>query len=621
MKKLFSISILFILNWQVSFAQVSMINNGAKLVITSGAYVTLDGNYENKTSTTDGAIDIDGFMKLSGNFTNNAAGGYAFINVDTDGEVIFNKSGTQIISGTGNFIKIESTSTTEMPAGKAATVNGDLKVDGVFILRSPSNNGSTASLITKSTTNTGAGNSKAERYITSNNWHYFSSPVTAQSKTIFSNSALLYYWDDSADEWWDGNDFKNNAGTKITSNIGWKNMPAGNFTPGKGYICFELSSAKKTFEGDFTTGDINFTLQYFAKAAGAFHTSAYDGWNLIGNPYPSAIDWLSVSIDKSAIDNAIYFYDDDSDHQYNNYRYYVNGGGVSYYPSISVNQGSQYIPAMQAFFVKAKSTSNGSVFTIPNDARIHNTASFYKSGSDETFEKDIKNIMIRLNVEMNSYKDESVLRFIPESTDDYDGEFDAYKRFSTASKVPQVYFPTSNSKLAVSTISKLYDLLQVPVTIRPGGEGICTVSADDINLEEGYEVFLLDRKKNKRIALREDNYTFLSDGTTLENRFFLIFKSPTDLQETINIEPEEILSENEIIKDEILIFASQKNIFIQADNSFSNHIEICNSIGAKVLENSFNSDVLKLETKLTSGIYFVKLKTDNAYKTQKIYIE
>ncbi|MCK5170194.1 MAG: hypothetical protein KAQ75_09960, partial [Bacteroidales bacterium] len=84
-------------------AQTGVVNNGAKRIVNSGAVLKITGTGADYTNATfggkDGRIDLDGKIELHGDWTNNAVSGDVLIALNTDGEVVFNGSSTQSISG------------------------------------------------------------------------------------------------------------------------------------------------------------------------------------------------------------------------------------------------------------------------------------------------------------------------------------------------------------------------------------------------------------------------------------------------------------------------------------------------------------------------------------------
>jgi hypothetical protein len=85
------ITFLFLFSILNCFSQ-GLFNNGALIVIQSGAMVKVDGdingNFTNSTGTADGKIDINGKMQVDGNWMNNTTlGGHVFINIGTNGTV------------------------------------------------------------------------------------------------------------------------------------------------------------------------------------------------------------------------------------------------------------------------------------------------------------------------------------------------------------------------------------------------------------------------------------------------------------------------------------------------------------------------------------------------------
>ena len=133
-----------------------------------------------------------------------------------------------------------------------------------------------------------------------------------------------------------------------------------------------------------------------------------NGFNLVGNPYPCAIDWdAATGWTKTNVNNAIYFFKE------NQYASYVNGTGT--------NGGTQYIPSLQGFFVRRNQSAFGTgTLKMDNNVRVHNTTSFYKSLNSD---------LLRLKVTGNSFNDETVIRFNDAASSGFDGNMDAYKLF------------------------------------------------------------------------------------------------------------------------------------------------------------------------------------------------
>ncbi|MEI6434949.1 MAG: hypothetical protein WCP32_08910, partial [Bacteroidota bacterium] len=124
------------------------------------------------------------------------------------------------------------------------------------------------------------------RYITgiSRAWHFLSSPVEAQAiSPNFTATAADYdffAWYEPTGEWVN---FKSTTGTSWTTANG-----NANFTPGKGYLVEYLGlGLTKSFSGNLNAGSLSLSLTYNG-------SGLYKGYNLVGNPYPSAIDWKAA---------------------------------------------------------------------------------------------------------------------------------------------------------------------------------------------------------------------------------------------------------------------------------------------------------------------------------------
>jgi len=83
------------------FAQ-GIYNNGGKIVIGSGTYVTIngaEGNYRNETNGTNASIDLSGKLIVKGNFINNVTSTDVLTTAVPGSEVIFSGSTIQTIGG------------------------------------------------------------------------------------------------------------------------------------------------------------------------------------------------------------------------------------------------------------------------------------------------------------------------------------------------------------------------------------------------------------------------------------------------------------------------------------------------------------------------------------------
>ncbi len=481
-------------------------------------------------------------------------------------------------------------------AGEQLTVNDPFTINGIANFKSPTDLTASASLITKSTVQ-GSGTTNAERYMTANNWHYFASPVDVQNSSQFV-ATNLYSWSETIADSWSANDFINDI-------MGWTSF-SGNFTPGTGYVAYETTAGTKTFSGNVNSGNQTVNLNYTDNTA--THSDAmFDGWNLVGNPYPSAIDWTSGNITKTNIDAAIYFYDDNGSGNYDNYKYYVDGGGDDdYYPAISANEGSQYIPAFQSVFIKANN-SGASTILFTNNCRKHSTANFYKGTEKGIAEQEL----IRLQAEKDGVTDQTVIRFLSEASNEYDGQFDAYKLFSTSEQVPQIYTITPNNNwLAISSLPEYDTETVIPLGFRSGTTGTCKITATELNFDEQTNIYLKDLYLNKIIDLKEIQiYEFETNNQNYYDRFQLVFKSSqTEINQLEKNNDVSIYSHSNIV-----------NILINSEN-ISAELEIYNILGQKIYHNNISSDNTKIQLNAPTGNYIVKLKYKEQIITKKVFI-
>ena len=424
-----------------------------------------------------------------------------------------------------------------------------------------------------------------ESYLTGSLFHYISSPVSSQNVNLYTltsdgytNRNFYYYNETNYDSW--------DASNNWIGNMGWTNQSSGSMAVAIGYSFFYTTHKTYVYTGNLNNGTYVATLTNTTSG----YDTKFDGWNLIGNPYPSPVDWDQII--KSGVANSIYFYNG------TNYSYYVSSGaneGVGIGANIDAGANGRYIPVGQGFMVKCLIPTGTVEFS--NSARTSLTQSFYKSKP---------NNVLRLKVTKDKYQDETVIRFLKTATDEYDGEFDATKFFVSSKNIPQIYTITNNgNELAINSLKEFDDKintsdLNITLGFKAVG-GQYTISGNDICLDDFPYIYLEDLYEATFVNLRSEDYTFTHNGGDVRNRFLIVFGYTSTT------------SNNKI--ENLKIWSFEKSIFITKPNNMNLPqnlmVDVYDLLGKKVFSTSLESNLpnwkITMESKLETGIYLVKL--------------
>jgi len=424
-------------------------------------------------------------------------------------------------------------------------------------------------------------------------WHMVGSPITTAPVSVFPVTSNLYYYDESIDDYWTGT-------TSYDSPVnGWTAFNSGNMALNTGYL-FNYYVTTLNYTGQLndntTTGSISIAYNdHGGTAPNGKDYNDFDGWNFISNPYTSAIDWDNTSINHAAanLDDAVYYYDG-ANSQYSSW---IAGAGT--------NGGTQFIPAMQGFFVKANASGT---LNIPAGALVHNAQSFWKSS------KDTPENFLKLQISGNGYTDETIIRFNENATEEHDSNFDAYKLFSHETDMIQIYSVTNNlTELSINTLPEITSNVNVPLIL------INSPETYNINVSEfnfyNTDVSLKDNLTNKLYNLSNNIIlNFAKDESDNNNRFELIF----------NKNSSNIYVDNEFGFN---IYPNPNNgIFYLSFNKVIDFykVEISDITGKTIYRNTFKNSI-KSEIDLNNqskGIYFIKIRMfDNSIINKKLIIE
>ncbi len=464
-------------------------------------------------------------------------------------------------------LEIQNSATVTINAAKSLTLNSDFTNDGILILKSPSNETASASFIDNGTI-TGTGTIHVERWFSANKFHYVSSPIQAggnagsdlftQSNSSGNFNPNFYIYDETFDL--DGNAGTAPSGAFNSDNLvpGWAyayldqttNNPMETKT---GYAFYTDENQLITFIGKPNTGNITVSGLTYTNNDPINGTlpNYYDGWNLVANPYPSAVDWDLIKSSRTNLDDAIYVWDGT---QYASYAGGVKGGSSHL---------SNEIAPMQAFFVHA--TANSASFSLQNSNRVHSSQNYLKSPDTNNTKEDIPNF-IRLKMQANGYSDYTVVYFKPNASSQFDGNFDALKLFSNITSVPHIYSTIQNEQtpLSINVLpeNNMRNLI-IPLSVKIGQAGTYTISADKFNFENTH-VYFIDKQENAEIYLNEnslENYSFYCNAGILSDRFELHFyknNAPAVLDK---------INDTNVFEDQAFNFTLPKNSFIETDKN------------------------------------------------------
>jgi hypothetical protein len=588
MKKL-KFTIFFIAATLISleaFSQSVLRNEGT--INVTGGYVNLQGSYQNESL---GEIILDGTLSLTGNYTNNIAGN-VIGTPGTTAEIIFAGTTLQTIGGSTTSIfyfpklTVNSGAIVEVTAGKAITAYGNCAFNGQFILRTTTGQRPITATFIDNGTITGNISSELSYYGTGTGakaggrtW-YLSPPISNATSGIFniSGANTMAYYNTAA-----------GAYVRVLNNTTPLNAM-------QGYEFRSATSQTFTFTGTPNTGPFSNPSMSAQNALDAFY--------LMGNPYPSVLDW-DLTTRNAGLYNTLWYRTMNTS---NVMVFDTWNGSVGTNNNGTANVDGK-IPPMQAFWVSAIAGQTGS-FSFDNSARTHNwgSANFIKSSRVKDFEA------FRIAVYGNGNKDEQIIMQSQSGRDSMD-RLDAFKMFVNLASVAEIYTLSSeNKKLVIQDIAPIAKERSFPLALKVGQSGNYKLLADFSESSQNYTYTLEDKLLNTTQDLNVNpEYNFKSEvvNDTSGNRFIIhVNKVVIPNLGTIDLASEQ---------KPVLIYASGKQVFIK-NCPLKSQIFIYDILGRMVYETTSDTDYKVINTNLENGYYMVKLVNNTNITTQIIPI-
>ena len=315
----------------------------------------------------------------------------------------------------------------------------------------------------------------------------------------------------------------------------WQFTPGATvMAPGKGYIVRSPESFTTTptvYNGQFAGSNNNGFIQTPI-------TIGTSTWNLIGNPYASAIDadaFLGFSSNLGLISGTIYLWTHNTPlannvYTINDYAVYNALGGVG---TAAVNLGvnntipTGKIASGQGFFVQGLSNGNA---TFNNTMGVAgNNAEFFRNRSVATSESGLERNRIWLNLSntQGAFK-QTLVGYVQNATNDLDRDFDGTTL--NAGNVINFYSLCQNQLLAIQGRALPFDENDsIPLGYSSTLAGQFSIGLENFDgLFAGLSgIYLEDKQLNIIHNLKTAPYTFTTATGTFNSRFVLRFTNQT----------------------------------------------------------------------------------------------
>lgn len=508
------------------------------------------------------------------------------------------------------------------------TVNGLVNIAGILLNNGAINTNNNLTLLSnanQTATISGAstgiynGNVSMQRYISSQTgYHYISSPfngTTAGDLASYASYGVIWGQNyqfvnpgDAVSSLWYYDE--TNRSTLPHPDGTWMNGwvapagPASTVTPLRGYSLFMNSGTTINLSGTLNAGNIIYNVTYTSSSK-----PNDDGWNLVGNPYASAVDWNTGWI-KVYIKNAFYVYQPLT--AYNGqYGTYVNGIGTHNVTNI--------IPSMQAFFVRSTGARASAPLTVSNVSR--------RNVLNQTYYKNNKSnrTLVRLNFTSNSTNqlpDETVIYFSDTASSNAKKEFndnmDAYKLVNSGNRVLNIYsLPDTISYAIKAFLSNFNSDIKIPLGFKSNNAGNHTITATDIsNFNSNLHIYIVDAE-NSIVQDLATNPTF--DFTVKENelssttRFYINITSGT-MTSGIKQNTEQKLLTN--------AYSYGKNIIVNYFNTENKQVllYIRDINGQTIDRRNISNGTFKIDIDRAAGQYIIQVISDKNVYTKKVSV-
>jgi hypothetical protein len=434
---------------------------------------------------------------------------------------------------------------------------------------------------------------------------YWSTPVWPQTLVGLSPLTLAdkyFYYNAAANNW---------VGINSSSLM----------NPGKGYIIRAPQTSHTSIRAVVVANAVNGQFSG-TPISGTFTTPIVgaNSLNLIGNPYPSALNadlFLGLASNQAVVGGSIYFWTHNTPITANSYNgsdyaiYNLAGsiGTAATNPGVSNSAPLGKIAAGQGFFIQG--IANG-VVTFKNAMRVSgDNLQFYKDNTTNSAASSLEKHRVWLEVSnaQGAYK-QAMVGYIETATNGLDRDFDG-EVFDVGNTV-MLYSTLGTKKLGIQGKALPFAVSD----IIPLGFKSTVASSYEIKLSDfdglfvNQAVYLEDKLMQVIHDLKQSNYSFVTAVGTFEDRFQLRFTTTT--LDT---------ADNVLSNDAVIVFKNGQNIQINTSNFEIQSVVVFDIRGAQLYaKQNVNANALSISNLNSSQqVLLVKITgVDGKTVTKKV---
>lgn len=474
----------------------------------------------------------------------------------TEGVLIPNTTNKPIVSGGATALACSL----NIQSGGILTINPSnvIKVTNAVVVAAGGNMiiENTGSLVqVNNSVNTGNIQYKRTANVRRQDYVYWSSPVASFASTAVSPGTSLGY------------QYKWLPTTAAINNFGNWAFANEIMTIGKGY-CLRapdsyplttLTNYTATFVGVPNNGNLSFPISrgsynganYSTGVSTTPGTKDDDNWNLVGNPYPSAIHAVNFLTLNTNIAGFINVWTHGTlpsaaapDPFYNNYVYNYTPTDYLAYNSVGASSGAGTfngrIAGGQAFFISMLHTSAAATenlnFNNSLRSETYDNSVFYKNSNNNKDADELEKHRIWFDlVTTSGNSTRSLLGYVENATNQSDRLFDAF----TSEKLTFNIFSLINDEQMLIQGRQLpfdiNDKVKIGVSIPQDGlYKIALSNVDGLFLDPKQNIYLEDKLLNVIFNLKDAPYSFIDKKGIIKDRFILRYTKSDQIKEVVN---------------------------------------------------------------------------------------